>query len=95
MAEQFNLTTPKLPIGGTTLWTVDNLRLYWGDARIVIGLVGENGEKFSFSYEGTEATSLMVSLNKANLTIKSLHRRIMEKLEADGQLTGVVSGFPD
>jgi hypothetical protein len=38
----------------------------------------------------------MIALNKVNLSTKSLHRRIIEQLQADGLLgTGTISGAPD
>ncbi len=95
MSEQIDLTTPIASRGGTAYWQVDNLRLYWGEARIVIGLVGENGERNTVGYEGAEATALMVALNKADLSVKSLHRRLMEQAVADGKLAGTISGAPD
>lgn len=48
-----------------------------------------------FLYSGGEAITLMRALNKMDLSVKSLHRRILEKLIADGKLVGVVSGAPD
>jgi hypothetical protein len=62
---------------------------------IEAGFRGDNNEYTSIGYEGTEATNLMVALNKANLSTKSLHRRIMEKAIADGKLSGTISGVPD
>lgn len=95
MAEQVDLTFPVLPKGGTNFWRVDVLRLFRIAQRVDIVLMGENGETLSHTYTGAEATSLMISLNKANLSIKSLHRRIMEKLIADGILQGSISGIVD
>ncbi len=37
----------------------------------------------------------MVALNTANLSIKSPQRRILERLVADGKLTGSIAGTPD
>ena len=95
MAEQINLMTPVPSTGGTAFWRVANLRLHWDEARIVIGLVGDNGERKSVGYEGAEATTLMRALNKADFSVKSLHRRSMEKLHAVGHTVGAVSGVPD
>lgn len=38
--------------------------------------------------------ALVNALNTANLSVKSLHRRIMERLIADGKITGTISGTP-
>jgi len=43
----------------------------------------------------TKAHNLMVALNKANLTIKSLQKRILEQLTTDGLLLGTVNGTPE
>lgn len=96
MAEIVQLTTPEItPQITTTDYRVFYLLLDWERASIVIHLRGTNGERKEARYDGAEATTLMVGLNKANLTIKSLHRRILERLIADGKLSGTVSGSPD
>jgi hypothetical protein len=38
---------------------------------------------------------MMISLNKVNLSVKSLHRRVIEQLINDGKLDGTISGSPD
>ncbi len=48
-----------------------------------------------FRYEGSIAMTLLLALNTANLTIKSLERRVLERLIADGLLAGAVTGLPD
>ena len=96
MAETIVLTAPEVvPAITTTDYRVIRLLLEFEHAEISIHLRGTNGERKEFRYEGTEATNLMVALNKANLTVKSLQRRILEKLIADGKLQGAVSGVPD
>ena len=37
----------------------------------------------------------MKALNKADLSVKSLHRRVLERLIADSFLPGLVSGSPE
>ncbi len=61
---------------------------------IVIRENGGSGHRL-FTYEGSTAVTLILALNKANLSITSLQRRILERLVADGKLTGTVSGTPD
>ena len=59
-------------------------------------LVGDNGEVKEISYnENNGALALMITLNKVDLSAKSLHKRLLEKLIADGHLAGTVSGIPD
>jgi len=89
----------------TDTYRLIGLVLDWERAFIGIRLRGENGEIKSFTYGGdapgvtpedkSTALALMVALNKANLTIKSLHRRVLERLIADGKLSGSISGSPD
>jgi hypothetical protein len=49
----------------------------------------------TFSYNGTEATDLIKWINTANFSVTSLHKRILQKLSADGKLVGTVIGVPD
>lgn len=109
MPETLTLTTPVQPtspsITGYSVWST-----YFGRGEGVIRIVVQdnNGQRTHAVYtdgddvEGnpapgtTIATDLMKVLNKANLTTKSLQRRILEKLAADGKLPeGTVDGTPD
>ena len=91
--EQLDLTTP-ITTPSITLYRVNRLALDWPNGVINIALVDENGKETTFEYTNAEATMLMAALNTANLSIKSLHRRILEKLIADGKLDGTISGTP-
>lgn len=62
---------------------------------ILIELRDNNNERSSYRYEGTEATTMIKTLNTANLSTKSMHKRILEKLSNDGLLPGTVVGTPD
>lgn len=95
MAEQIDLTTPIVVSKTTDFFRVVKLGLDWRAAVIAIVLEGENGELQSYRYEGSEATTLMIALNKANLSATSLQRRILNRLIADGRISGTVSGSPD
>lgn len=96
MSEALTLTTAEvIPEVRTTDYHVVRLWLGWEEQLILIGLRGTNGERKEFRYEGQTATGLMTALNKANLSVKSLQRRILEKLSADGKLEGTVTGTPD
>ncbi len=92
--EQIDLTAPVVK-ADITSYTVDVLTLDWGSKRIHINLLGSNGEVLNHTYEDAEAATLMKQLNKANLSVKSLHKRIMEQLVLDGVINGLVSGTPD
>lgn len=96
MAETVQLTTPEVtPEVRTTDYRVIYLALDWANALIVIHLRGTNGERKEHRYIGSTATALMTQLNKLDLTVKSLHRRILERLIADGAIAGSISGSPD
>ncbi len=95
MAEQLDLASPAQAAPGTVTWRPILLHLNWEQKTIKGGFRGDNGEYTSIGYEGTEATNLMVALNKADLSVKSLHRRIMERAVTDGKLSGTISGAPD
>lgn len=63
---------------------------------IRITLRDNTGAKSAHGYDGQIAQDFIRVLNTANLSTKSLHKRILEKLEADGKLPpGDVIGAPD
>ncbi len=95
MAEQIDLTTPFPDIPGIDSWKVSFLGLDVEQSTISIGLVSNNGKHTSAQYTGAVAVTLLNALNKANLTVKSLQKRILERLLADGKFDGSVSGVPD
>ena len=95
MAETLSLTTPEVKTTTTTYYRVVCLVLNWEQAYISIQVRGTNGERRDFTYEGTVATNMMVALNKLDLSVKSLQRRVLERLIADGKLVGTVTGTPD
>ena len=77
-------------------YSIAALILEWDAKQIIIRLKGDDGSYKTVDYNDSEgAVTLMNQLNKANLTIKSLHRRILEKLIADGKIVGSISGTPD
>ena len=107
MSEQIDLTIPDRAHPGTPYYRVGTLTLDYDAGRITIVLTGDNDIQRAEVYNdgqdgqgnedpgGTLATDLMRTLNKANLSTKSLYRRIIELLIADGRLEGTVSGSPD
>ena len=86
--EQVDITSPR------TL-TISSLLLNWTGQYIEIVLEGSNFEKQYIRYDGAVALNMMRALNIADLSAKSLHRRILERLAADGKLAGTISGTPD
>lgn len=97
MAERIDLQTPYVPDPRqATSFTIWRLDLNWRDAIVGIYLRdNQSGVVRTFSYSGQEATNMMVSLNKMNLSVKSLHRRVIEKLINDELLDGTIEGTPD
>lgn len=75
--------------------------LYESDAD---GSFTTSGRRAGFEYNdtspglgptGTTTADLITALNKANLSVKSLERRILERLQTDGRIgTGTISGTP-
>lgn len=54
------------------------------------------GRLIEARYIGETATTLMTALNTANRSVKSLQKRVLERLAQDGFLpTGTVTGTPD
>lgn len=94
MAEQITLTTPAVAAVSTD-YQVVYLELDWEHARIVVKLLGPDGQRLAHNYLGATALTMMRQLNTANLSIKSLHRRVMERLIADGVVNGPITGAPD
>ena len=95
-AEQVDLTAPDQVRPGTSTYTLKELNLDWVNKTVVIVLRGSNGENKTVVYgENEGSVAMLKALNKANLSVKSLHRRVMERLLADGHLAGSISGAPD
>jgi len=94
MAEQLDLTAPIVPPSRTT-YTVQALSLNWPQAVIQATLLGSDGVLLVVGWEGAAATTLMVALNKANLSTSSLQKRVLQQAVTDGKLpAGTVSGTP-
>ena len=94
MAETITLTTP--PVAAVLVdYQVVYLELDWEHARIVVKLRGPDNQRLAHNYLGATAITLMRQLNKLDLSVKSLHRRVLERLVADGVLSGPIAGAPD
>lgn len=95
MAETFSLTAAIVPPSRTT-YVVVGLSLNWLQAVIQATLVGSDGATIVISWEGAQATTLMIALNKANLSTISLQKRVLQQAVTDSKLpAGTVSGVPD
>lgn len=94
MAEIVTLTTP-ITTPNLTTYAVRMIAMDLDVPSIVIRLRGTNGENKVCSYSGVTATNLIVALNKANLSTNSLQKRCLERLIADGEIAGTISGSPD
>lgn len=94
MAENITLATP-VARPSITSYRVTDLYLSFGGQKIVITLTNDVGETLRHSVVGSTAVDLMKALNKANLSTKSLQRRVLELLIADGVIEGTISGTVD
>lgn len=101
MAEQITLTAPVKADPGEVTFRVTHLNLNWVESEIRITLRGWNGTDFTpyqieTGYFGPEARVLMNALNTMNFATKSLHKRLIERLQLDGKLlAGTITGAPD
>lgn len=86
--EAIDITTP---VGRVPL---RRLILDWAGEYISV-TVGNDVTEKTVKYTGPLAVSLMKGLNTADGKAKSLHRRVLERLVADGHLSGPVIGTPD
>jgi hypothetical protein len=97
MAERIDLTLPFQPDPRSAAsFHIARLDLNWEEARISIYLIDNStGIRRTFGYEGQTALNLIIALNKVDLSVKSLHRRVIERLINDGKLDGTIGGAPD
>ena len=94
MSETLTLTTPIS--ASTTGYSVRRLDLDWDASAISIRVRSSLGVDITANYDGSIALTLMTQLNKIDLTVKSLQKRILERLVTDGKLpAGSVTGSPD
>lgn len=91
--ERLNLSTPIPAPPAITGYTISRLLLTWEPtAQIVVTLRATDGTLSDQVYEGATATAILVALNKANLSTRSLNQRIFDRLIADGKIAGTVTG---
>lgn len=81
---------------GAEAYRVQSLHLDWAEERIRVWVKTPSGDVDVHAYRAEEAVMLMRALNKADLSVKSLHRRLLEKLVADEKIpAGTISGEPE
>lgn len=91
--EQLDLGVPVVTTRNAL--SVQSLDLNWAGQSITARLLGSDGQSIVCVWNGAVAVSLMTALNSANLSVKSLHRRVLEQSVTDGKVpTGSVSGVP-
>lgn len=94
MAEKVTLTVP-VTRPSVTDYIIGSLHLDWSGSRIDVTLLGSDGSTTTASYTGATALTLMSALNTANLSVTSLHKRVVQRLQTDGLLgAGSISGTP-
>lgn len=95
MSEKIDLTTP-ITVPTITSYQITRLTLDIEGAGVIVNLKSNTGERTQCSYNGLEATILMVAMNKMNFTTSnSMQKKVLQKLIADGKLAGTISGSPD
>lgn len=105
MAEDFTLTTPITdPAKVTNKYRIVILNLHMEAPQIQPGVAStvhiqlrDNvGNPLIHEYTGDQATDYIKWINTANFSTKSMQKRILEKLTAEGVLPpGTVTGTPD
>lgn len=102
MAEVFTLTTPITPtVPSTTSYELWSLYLGRQEGVVVATLISNTNERITVAWRNskvdpTEGTNLLIALNKANLSVKSLQKRVLEQAVLDNKLpTGSVTGIVD
>lgn len=102
MSETYTLTTPIVPVEPmtTSYYLVRFVVERAPVARLSVLIQSNAGDRIEVRYSddagGTTAATLISNLNTANLSTKSLQRRLFDRLAADGYLpAGAVTGTPD
>lgn len=105
MPEQVTLTVPVLVSSGATRFRVWGLELRRAHPDRPAGILATfrevdaggvflaGGRTLECRYEDTAAETLIIALNKANLSVTSLERRVTERCQTDTLLgAGAISG---
>jgi hypothetical protein len=94
MAETIALAAPIQAKSGTSTLNLASLVINAEASFIEAHFRGTNGELEIVRWDN--ARDIILALNKANLTTKSLERRVMERAINDGKIpAATISGTPD
>lgn len=107
--EQVTLAAPEYVDPGTGRYVVRSLVMNIGvtydwsgalvitpaSSQITVVLAGDQRHEVTHSWAGQVAHDDIIALNKVNLTITSLQKRIMQRLIALGKLVGNITGAVD
>lgn len=102
--EKVTLTSPVYVDAGASEFRVaaldlnrrgSEIRAIFGEVQPGTATFVSNGKTLLCLYSDAQADTLLIALNKANLSIKSLERRVTEQCQSDGKLgAGTISGVP-
>ena len=92
--EQIDLTTP-ITSPSITSYKVVKLILDVEGQGIIITLKSNTNDRLEIAYNGSDALTLILAMNKMNFTTTSMQKKILQKLIADGKLPGTIFGSPD
>jgi hypothetical protein len=100
MAETFDLTDPVVRPSPDPITKYRVIRFFinqtTNESRLTIAVRDNVGGVIEAQYLGPAADVLISALNTANLSTKSLQKRVLERMAVDGfLLAGSVSGTPD
>lgn len=84
-AEKLALESP------VTSYKIGTLILNWPGQYVRIDLIGDDGSVKSIAYDGPQALALLNALSKADLSVESLQKRLLDKLVIDNKVKGSVS----
>lgn len=91
--ERLTLTSPLPQPAQVTGYTISKLCLTVEPTpQVQAVLRATDGVQHDEVYEGATATTMILALNKANLSTRSLNQRIFDRLIADGRIAGTVTG---
>lgn len=94
MAEQLVLTQPETK-PSVTEYQIHILSLDRTLGRVTITVKSNTGSIKTFMYSDNQGANMIKAINKGNFTVNSLHKQMLEKLVADGHLSGTVTGQPE
>ena len=93
--EELVLTDPVVTETKKEKFRIVRLDINVESPNIVIHLRDNNNAPHSHTYIEQEGKDIIKLINTGNFTVKSLNKRLLEKLSADGVLPGTVVGAPE